>query len=71
MSASVIRQLNLSRGVLTLKIPSFIGTDNLINDAIKYSLESGYIKSGENVVCIMGQNEETPEYVNIMKITTV
>lgn len=71
MSASVIRQLNLSRGVLTLKIPSFIGTDNLINDAIKYSLESNYIKKGDNVVCIMGQNEETPEYVNIMKITTV
>ena len=71
MSANVIRQLNLSRGVITLKIPSYIGTDNLINDAIKYSLESNYIKKGDKVVCLMGQNEETPEYVNVMKVTLV
>jgi pyruvate kinase len=71
MSANIIRQLNTSRGIMTLKIPSFIGTDNLINDAIKYSLESNYVKKGDKVVCLMGQNEETPEYVNIIKVTTV
>ena len=71
MSANVIRQLNLTRGVITLKIPSYIGTDNLINDAIKYSLEYNYIKKGDKVVCLMGQNEETPEYVNVMKVTLV
>jgi pyruvate kinase len=71
MSASIIRQLNTSRGIKALKIPSFIGTDNLINDAIKYSIESNYIKKGDKVVALMGQNEETPEYVNIIKVTTV
>jgi pyruvate kinase len=71
MSASVIRQLNLTRGVTTLKIPSFIGTDNLITNAIKYSVESGYLNKGDSIVCLMGQNEESPDYVNIMKITTV
>jgi pyruvate kinase len=71
MSSSVIRQLNITRGVITLKIPSFLGTDNLINDAMKYATDSGYCKKGDNVVCLLGQNEEAPEYVNIMKITTI
>jgi len=71
MSASVIRQMNITRGIKTLKIPSFLGTDNLINDAMKYAVESGYCSKGDNVVCLMGQNEETPEYVNILKITTI
>jgi pyruvate kinase len=71
MSANIIRQLNTTRGVTSLKIPSYIGTDNLINDAIKYSLESNYIKKGDKVICLMGQNEETPEYVNVMKVSIV
>jgi pyruvate kinase len=71
MSANVIRQLNTTRSVISLKIPSYIGTDNLINDAIKYSLESNYIKKGDKVICLMGQNEETPEYVNVMKVSIV
>jgi pyruvate kinase len=71
MSASVIRQLNISRGVICLKIPSYLGSDNLVNDAMKYALEAGYCKKGDNVVCLMGQNEESPEAVNIMKIQTV
>lgn len=71
MSASVIRQLNISRGIMCLKIPSFLGTDNLINDAMKYAVEAGYCKSGDNVVCLLGQNEESPEAVNIMKIQTI
>lgn len=71
MSASVIRQLNLSRGVMCLKIPSFLGTDNLINDAMKYATESGYCVQGDKIVCLLGQSEDTPEFVNIMKITTI
>ena len=71
MSASVIRQLNLTRGVITLKIPSFLGTDNLIQDAIKYAQESGFVNSGDNVVCVLGQNEETPENANILKVQTI
>lgn len=71
MSASVIRQLNCSRGVITLKIPSFLGTDNLINNAIKYAQESGYINKGDKIVCLMSMNENTPDNLNSMKITTV
>ena len=71
MSASVIRQLNLSRGIITLKIPSFLGSENLINDAINYAKENGYVSKGDSVICILGQNEELPENVNTLKISTI
>jgi pyruvate kinase len=71
MSSSVIRQLNLTRGVTTLKIPSFLGQENLLNDAMKYAKESGYCTKGDNVVCLLGQSEQTPENINIMKISIV
>ena len=71
MSASVIRQLNVTRGVVCLKIPSFLGTDNLINDAMKFAQENNYCLKGDNIVCLMAQNEESPEAVNIMKIQTI
>jgi pyruvate kinase len=71
MSSCVIRQLNVSRGIISLKIPSFLGQDNLINNAIKYAQESGYIKKGDTVVCITGQNENSPDNVNSMKVMAV
>lgn len=71
MSSSVIRQMNLIRGVISLKIPSFLGTENLLADAMKYAEESGYCKKGDNVVCLMGQYEENPETINLMKVATI
>lgn len=71
MNANVIRQLNITRGVITLKIPSYLGTENLLNDAMKYAAESGFVNKGDNIVCISGQNEESPENVNILKIATI
>ena len=71
MSSTVIRQLNITRGVICLKIPSYFGTDNLINDALKYATEKGYCKKGNNVVCLVGQNENTPDVINIMKVATI
>lgn len=71
MNSHVIRQLNISRGVFTLKIPSYLGTDNLINNAIKFAIENGYINKGDKIVCITGQNENTPENVNMLKVMTI
>jgi pyruvate kinase len=71
MSAGVIRQLNIIRGVFTLKIPSFLGSDNLIDCAINFAYENGYLKKDDTVVCLLGENEETPDYTNIMKISVV
>ncbi len=71
MCSGVIRNLNLSRGVNGLKIPSFIGNDNLIIDALNFAQESGKCKKDDCVVCVLGQNEDRPEMVNIIKIYTV
>lgn len=71
MSASVIRQLNVSRGIFTLKIPSYLGTDNLINNALKFAIENEYITKGDKIICITGQNEDTPENVNTLKVMTI
>jgi pyruvate kinase len=65
---SVIRNLNLTWGIQTLRIASNIGTENIINDAIRYSVSKGYAEKGDQIVCLLGQNEETPENVNLMKI---
>ena len=58
MSLSVIRQLNLSRGVIGYKIPSFQGTDNLLQLVIKAAKEKGLCQVGHKVVTIHGMNEE-------------
>ena len=71
MSSSVIRQLNVSRGVYTLKIPSYMDTNNLINNAIKHATENGHVRLGDKIVCLTGQNENSPENANILKVMTV
>lgn len=59
------------RGIISLKIPSFLGSDYLILDAIKFSKEKGYVCVGESVICVVGQNEESYDYVNSMKVACV
>lgn len=71
MSSSVIRQMNISRGIYSLKIPSYIDTHNLIQNAIKHAIDNGHVKTGDKVVCISGQNESSPENVNILKVMTI
>ena len=71
MSSSVIRQLNLCRGIKTLKIPSFIGTENLLNDAITYAEKEGFLVKGDRIVCLMGQKQDSPDKVNIIKVTSI
>jgi pyruvate kinase len=71
MNASVIRQLNMTRGVKALKVASFMGSENLFKDAIKYGVESGDCQKGDNVICLSGQSEESPENLNILKISIV
>ena len=71
MSSSVIRQLNISRGIFTLKIPSYMDTGNLIANAIKHATENGHVRKGDKIVCLTGQNENTPETANILKVMTI
>ena len=71
MNAQVIRNMNLTRGVKGLKIATYIGTENLINDAIAHAVEAGHAKKGDNVVCLMSHDEDSPDSVNLLKITTI
>ena len=58
MSASVVKQVSICSGVIALKIPSYIGTDNLIQDGINYALERGLIKKKQKITVILGKTEE-------------
>lgn len=71
MNAQVIRNMNLTRGVKGMKIATYIGTENLISDAVHYAVEKGFAHSGDNVVCLLSQNENQPDNVNLLKITTI
>lgn len=71
MDSTVIKQLNITRGIKCLKIPSFIGTENLLNDAVNYAEKEGFISKGDNIVCLMGTKEETPDQANIIKVMNI
>ncbi len=59
------------RGVVGFKIPTFQGTDNVIQFVISEAKKMNMVKSGNKVAIIHGTNEETPDESNIMKILTI
>jgi pyruvate kinase len=67
----IIRQLQTVRGITGLKIPTFIGTDNVLQTVIQAAKEKGLCKSGSKVVCIHSNNENTPDESNILKIIDI
>merc|ERR1712195_176944 len=71
VSNPVIRQLNCTRGVIGYKMPSFQGTDQLLQLVIKTARDMGLCSSGHKVVTIHGTKEETPDESNIMKILDI
>lgn len=71
MNSQVIRNMNLTRGLRGLKIATYVGTDNLITDAISHAVEKGFAKKGDNVVCLFSHNESQPDSASILKITTI
>jgi len=71
VSLSVIRQLNVARGVQGFKIPSYQGTDNLVQLVIRQAKEMHLCKPGRKVITIHGTSEETPDESTILKIIDV
>lgn len=71
VSAHVVRQMNLSRGAKGFKVPSFQGTDSLIQVVIKAAKEMGLCKSGNKVIIIHGTQEESPDESNVMEILDI
>lgn len=59
------------RGVLGFKIPTFQGTENVIQFVISEAKNMKLIKAGAKVAVIHGTNEETPDESNIMKILDI
>ena len=59
------------RGVVGFKIPTFQGTDNVIQFVISEAKNMNMCKTGSKVAVIHGTNEETPDESNIMKILTI
>lgn len=71
INASVVRQMNACRGVQGLKIPTFQGTDNVIQFVISEAKKMGACKAGNKVAVIHGTNEETHDESNIFKILDI
>ena len=71
VTGSVVRQMNLSRGVIGFKIPSFQGTENLIQLIIQAAKGLGLCKAGNKTITIHGTAEESPDESNIMKIINI
>eukprot|EP00744_Colponema_vietnamica_P001568 GILI01002586.1.p1 GENE.GILI01002586.1~~GILI01002586.1.p1 ORF type:complete len:529 (+),score=205.88 GILI01002586.1:236-1588(+) len=70
-SESAIRQLQVTRGTLGLRVPSFQGTDMLIRNALNSAKQMGLCDSGDVVVAVHGMREEVPGHSNLLKIIHV
>jgi len=71
INATVVRQLNASRGTLGFKIPTFQGTENVIQFVISEAKKMGLTSGGSQVAVIHGTNEDTPDESNIFKILDI
>ncbi len=71
ISLPIMKQMNLSRGVVGYLIPSFQGTENLIKNVIGAAKSMGLCEVGHKVIAIHGSNEESPEESNIMEVIQV
>jgi len=70
-SESTIRHLQVHRGVMTMLVPSFQGTDNVIRSALLEAKDLGLIDSGDSVVAVHGTKEEVAGGSNLMKVVEV
>ena len=71
ISQAIMRQMNLSRGVVGHVIPSYQGQENLIKNVVNHAKSLGLCEVGHKVIAIRGSNEESPEESNIMEVLTV
>lgn len=67
----VATQMNVLRGVIGFKVPTFQDVDNVIQFIISEAKNMGLTKTGSKVCVIHGTNEETPDESNIMKILDI
>jgi len=70
-SEKVCRKLCLVWGVRPLQIPQTENTDEMINEAVKTSLDEGLIKCGDLVVITAGVPAGVPGTTNLLKVHIV
>ena len=63
--------MNTIRGCIGFKIPTFQGTDNVIQFVIQEAKNMGLTKGGSQVAVIHGTNEDSPDESNIFKILDI
>lgn len=71
INSSVVRQMNTVRGCIGFKIPTFQGTENVIQFVISEARKMGLTNGGCQVAVIHGTNEDTPDESNIFKILDI
>mmetsp|Transcript_15596 Transcript_15596/g.2598 ORF Transcript_15596/g.2598 Transcript_15596/m.2598 type:complete len:83 (+) Transcript_15596:1293-1541(+) len=71
MRQATINQANIVRGCLTLKVPSYEGTDNLLKYTIEVAKTRGIVVSGDTVVAMHGKSETDINQANTLKIVVV
>ncbi|CDJ30445.1 LOW QUALITY PROTEIN: pyruvate kinase, putative [Eimeria mitis] len=70
-SEETIKHLQVNRGVTTLLVPSFQGTDQLIKNALSAAKEMQLVSEGESVVAVHGMKEEVAGWSNLLKVLVV
>lgn len=70
-SESTCKHLQVHRGITSIQVPSFQGTDNVINGALKEVREMGFAEAGSAVVAVHGMKEEVAGASNLLKVMTV
>lgn len=68
---AVVKQMNLTRGVVGHVVPSYQGMDSLLKMIINAAKSQGLCDVGHKVIAIHGSKEESPEESNIMEVLVV
>lgn len=71
MNQSTINQTTVVRGGLTLKVPSYEGTENLLMYSVEVAKNRGLVKKDDFCIAIHGKAETDQNKANIMKILVV
>jgi len=70
-SESTIKSLQVYRGVITLQVQSFQGTDSVIRKALAAAKERGLVVVGDSIVAVHGIREEIAGSSNLLKVLVV
>lgn len=68
---STMKGLNISSGVVCLKVPSFQGLFKIIEYAMYNAVDMGYCKEGDDCIIVMGRIDEDAEGRDIIKVRTI